>query len=362
MTIAASLAGSLRTGVVLAVAIISCRHPPVPDAHRAPGTTSGAIALANLAHQIAQHADEPGGHALLLARARFTADPDALDRATALTEPHSATATELLARAQTRAAGHRFRDALADLAAAAHAGAPPAQLADLRAAILVGIGRADEALPTLVAGVIRAPGFATYSALASAEAALGHLVEADQLYRAAWSTLTTTSPFPYAWISFARALMWTEQGGDPGRGEALYREALVYLPGFTTAQIHLAELEAARGDLASAITRLAHVTATRDEPEAHGQLGALLVRTGDPIRGQREIERARQRYTTLLVRHPLAYADHAAEFYLGPGHDPARACQLAQQNLAARHTPRALALAAAAARATGHARGCARVN
>jgi hypothetical protein len=61
-----------------------------------------------------------------------------------------------------------------------------------------------------------------------------------------------------------------------------------------------------------------------------------------------------------LSRDPLAFADHAAEFYLGPGADPERAWVLAQQNLANRQTPRAAALAIKAAEASGrYADACA---
>ncbi|MCY1020079.1 hypothetical protein [Pyxidicoccus sp. MSG2] len=52
----------------------------------------------------------------------------------------------------------------------------------------------------------------------------------------------------------------------------------------------------------------------------------------------------------------LAFAEHAAEFYLGPGADAERAWVLAQQNLAGRQTDRALTLALEAARATGRQR------
>jgi hypothetical protein len=45
-----------------------------------------------------------------------------------------------------------------------------------------------------------------------------------------------------------------------------------------------------------------------------------------------------------MARHPEAYADHAAEFWLTVGGDPRRALRLAQQNLARRPTPRAQAL------------------
>lgn len=63
---------------------------------------------------------------------------------------------------------------------------------------------------------------------------------------------------------------------------------------------------------------------------------------------------ARTSYELLLSRDPMAFADHGAEFYLGPGADPERAWILAQQNLANRQTPRAAALAIKAAEASGH--------
>lgn len=46
----------------------------------------------------------------------------------------------------------------------------------------------------------------------------------------------------------------------------------------------------------------------------------------------------------LIARHPEAYADHAAEFWLSVGGDPRRALRLARQNLTFRPTPRAHAL------------------
>jgi hypothetical protein len=71
------------------------------------------------------------------------------------------------------------------------------------------------------------------------------------------------------------------------------------------------------------------------------------------LRGEREISLARQRFEWVLARHALAFADHAAEFYLGPGVDAERAWVLAQLNLANRETDRAVALAIRAAGATG---------
>ncbi|HEU4728765.1 MAG TPA: hypothetical protein VFT22_12765 [Kofleriaceae bacterium] len=339
---------------------------PAPEALHL--TTSGAIAIANLDHQIAQHGDAPGIEDLLLARSRFLADYEALDRALAVAEARCpagrcATAADHVRRARARSAVHRFADALDDLAAAERAGAGGEgggeggdEIVALRASIRVATGYAAEVIPALEAAVARRPGLASRSALATAYAAVGRFGDADALYAGALEALDTTSPFPYAWIYFARGLMWAEQAGDRARGEAMYRQALAHLPELVVASIHLAELEIARGAPAAATARLEQVVASSDEPEALGLAGALHIRAGDRERGRGEIARARARFEALLVRHPLAFADHAAEFYLGPGADPERAWALAQQNLAARATARAFALAIAAARATGRAR------
>jgi len=340
-------------GVVLAACSGSNQANVVDVAHI---TTSGAIAVANLDHQIAQRRDEAGVEDLLLARSRFLGDHEALDRAIAIAEGRFETGGELLRRARTRSAVHGFADALADVAAAERAGADSDEIVALRASILVATGLACQVVPELEAGVARHPGFASRSALAGAYAAVGRFDDADRVYVAAMADLDTTSPFPYAWVHFARGAMWAEHGGDPARGETLYARALTYLPEFAAANIHLAELEVGRGDLVSSMARLERVVASSSEPEALARLGELHVRTGAPVRGWREISRARQRYESLLARHPLAFADHAAEFYLGPGADAERAWVLARQNLAGRETYRAVMLAIAAARVTGRDR------
>lgn len=319
-------------------------------------TTSSGIAIANLDQQIAQLRDEPGVEELLLVRSRFLGDYDSLDRASSLAEGRFATSGELLLRARTRSAVHRFADALEDIQAAERAGARLDEVVALRASILVATGRAAETTPLLEEHLARHPGYASRAALAGGYAAVGRLADADRLYVEALADLDTTLPFPYAWIYFARGMMWAEQGGDQARAEAMYKQALTYLPEFVTANIHLAELEVARGDTKSAIGRLERVIQSTNEPEALALLGVLHTRTRDATRGVSEIAQARRRYEWLLDRHLLAFADHAAEFYLGPGADPERAWVLAQQNLANRQTDRAAALAIKAAEASGRYR------
>jgi tetratricopeptide (TPR) repeat protein len=340
-------------GLLLGLALTACSREndrPVFEDHR-PATDS-TIALANLDHLIEQGAEESGVEDLLLLRSKMVADYAALDRAVRLAESSSDSADALLRRARSRAAVHRFAQALTDLDAAASAGANAAKVAMQRASILIAMGRAKDVLGQLESNALRRPGFASHSALAAAYAALGRLAEAEQLYAVALEELDTTSPFPYASIYFMRGLMWAEQGHDAQRGESMYAQAVRYVPEFVAANIHLAELEVARRDLTPAIERLERIVAASNEPEALALLGRLHIRVGQSERGRQEIALAAQRYETLLAKHRLAFADHAAEFYLRDGDNAECAWVLAQQNLSARQTRRAYTLAIQAARAT----------
>lgn len=322
-------------------------------------TTVGVIAIANLDQQIAQMGNEPGVENLLLLRAQFLADYDALDRADALAESRAMSGQDLLERARARSALHRFRDALDDLEAARQSGVSADQIMPLRASILIATGHANEVVAQLKADLSRHPGLRSRSMLATAYAAIGRTKEADRLYAAALNGLDTTLPFPYAWIYFARGVMWAEQGQNPARAEAMYTQALAYVPEFAAANVNLAELEMARGDNDAARKRLSPVAQSTNEPEAVALLGVLNARNGNVDVSRDEVLRARQRFESLLARDPLAFADHAAEFYLGPGRDPERAWLLAKQNLANRETDRSVALAVKAAEVTGrYAEAC----
>src|SRR5512147_2847237 len=216
----------------LGVVLVGCCGVRASASDCTPVTTSSSIAIENLNGQIAQLHDGAGVEDLLLVRARFLADYEALDRASRIAEGRGRTVGELLKRARARSAVHRFAEALDDVAVAERSGASQDEVVGLRASILVALGRAQEVIPQLEAAVSPRPGYASRSTLAVAYAADGRFTEADRLYVAALSDLDTTSPFPYAWIYFARGLMWTEQAGDRVRGESLYAQALNFLPEF----------------------------------------------------------------------------------------------------------------------------------
>ena len=71
---------------------------------------------------------------------------------------------------------------------------------------------------------------------------------------------------------------------------------------------------------------------------------------------------ARSGFESLLTKHPLAFADHGAEFYLGSGADPVRAFKLAKLNLANRPTKRAFEQAHTTALHVGEVDAAARLR
>ena len=334
-------------------------HAATPDA----ATTHSRIALANLDAQIQQHAREPEALDLWLLRLQFLADYSVLDRiatqaqSQAQAEAAPADPQAWLWRARAHAATHRFTTALEDLSAAQSVGAATRTVEGLRLSRKVATGHEAEVVGALEADAEERPGFATHAALARACGAMGRLDDADQWYAEALQALDSTSPFPTAALAFARGLMWCEQGQEAERGASHYRRALQAVPEFVAARIHLAEFEMAQGQEAAAEAGLQRVATASDEPEAWARLGELHLRQGQGqhARGQAEIRRARLRYDTLLARHPAAFADHAAEFYLGAGADAQRAWGWAQVNLRERQTRRAYTLAICAARASGRA-------
>jgi tetratricopeptide (TPR) repeat protein len=163
------------------------------------------------------------------------------------------------------------------------------------------------------------------------------------------------SPFPLAQLDFRRALMWHAQGDLP-RARRWLGAAHRRLPDYAPAQGHLAEVEAALGETDSAIARLPPLSIPSDDPDYAAQLARVLSEVGRVEEAREWRARAAARYDELLARHPEAFADHAAEFWLQAGADPHRALSLATMNLEVRRTPRAHELLFRAASAVEGAR------
>lgn len=198
----------------------------------------------------------------------------------------------------------------------------------------------------------RNPNFRTMADWAHAESTIGEYEKADRLYQIALESYHDVSPFPVAWIAFQRGLMWAESANQPLRAVEHYREARRRLPGYIVATVHLAELEAEYDRHTDAIVMLKSVLGTTEDPEPAGLLGEL-IQDEIPEEAARLWENSQETYDRLLSQHQAAFADHASEFFAGPGNDTRRSLELALFNLNRRNTPRAYIVALEASLAAG---------
>jgi tetratricopeptide (TPR) repeat protein len=334
-------------------------------------TTDGLLARSNLDAMLEGHErslrKEPGwGSArlsvvtLLLARASTYGRVEDLETAERVAEegvrsaPRSPEAW--LARASSRAAFHRFLDATADLQRAEALGAEPDAVRGQRAAIALARGEVSTALDLARARAAREPGMATSSALAVVLSESGDSPGAERELARALAAYRDTSPFPVAFVEFRQGLL-AERAGELARAADRYRAVLRRLPGHAQAAVHLASVEMARNELGAAGAALASVLPEASDPEIAGTRAELARRRGDTGEASREEKAARDRYLALLGKHPDAFADHAARFFLG--RDPREALCWAKHNLEVRSTAEALDLALTAALRAGDAStGC----
>ena len=333
-----------------------------------PRTTTGAIAVGNLHSRIRaleerlrsvpRDLDAMGELVqLYLQRADYLGTLTDFDRADALAERAAAEpgARGLVMRARVRGALHRFPAALADLDAAAALGTKGASERRDRTSFVLAMGRLEEAAS--LAGSAPLRGAESLYTRAAVQAALGSYEAAAGFYAEARASMHTTLPFPIAWTEFQEGLAW-EQGGDFVRARERYEVAHARLPEYAAATAHLAGVLARVGETARASSLLEPLVASSDDPEYPAQLAELRRKEGRVAEADALALRARQGYDALLARHPQAFADHAARFFLTV--DPARALALAEQNLAVRNTHEAIELLLDAALAANQpARACA---
>jgi tetratricopeptide (TPR) repeat protein len=255
----------------------------------------------------------------------------------------------LVSRARSRARFHRFQDALCDLDEARRLGAEPAVVDAERAGILQAIGEFDAALAHFAQAAEDDAGFVTLGALATLHAERGETSVAEMYFDASRNCYRGVSPIPLALLDFQRGHMWMAQG-DLHRARTWFSTAHDLLQDYAPAAGHLAEVDAELGERESAIDRLRALAASSDDPDYAASLARILAEDDEAEAHEWRL-RAAARFDALMERHPEAFADHAAAFWLEVGGDADRALRLARMNLQIRGTPRAHDLVARASRA-----------
>ncbi len=333
-------------------------------------TTDPSLALSNLDVQIqsreqmlARDANDVRASCalveLLLARGQYAsriADYERADTvAAAFVAAHPESGDAHLAHASTLGTFHLFPAQLAELDAAERLKASADAVRASRATISMAQGRYDDAAATGAwtnTDTLDAMGLAAAAVLAGERSMPG---DSDQLFERARAKYHDVSPFPVAWMDFQRGSL-LERQGDRARAKLYFAEAHTFLPGYAHAAVHLAGLETP----AEALAILEPLVGKTDDPEVDSGYADALRRVGRAEDAKASIARAKVRYDELVKAHPLAFADHAAQFYLGLGHDPQRALALARQNADNRPTEPALDLLLSATLLAGsHDEACA---
>lgn len=186
----------------------------------------------------------------------------------------------------------------------------------------------------------------------------GDPLAAERWFRMAQSRYRDVSPMPLAWLHTQQGIAWL-RFGDVERAHRFFAAAHARLPEYYLAAEHLAETEALLGRPQEARRLYEAVVSQTDHPEFHAALSEVLREIGDGALADEHAERARAGYASLLARHPAAFADHAAGYYLDQG-DHARALQLARLNLESRQGVSAWLLLAEVELASGNRRGACR--
>jgi tetratricopeptide (TPR) repeat protein len=173
---------------------------------------------------------------------------------------------------------HRFRDALA-LGRRAHRLAPAtARHLGVVGDALLELGRYDEAFATFDRMVALKPSLSSYARISYARELLGLRVGAIQAMELALDA-AGGQPEPTAWTNTELGKLRFGQG-ELGAAEHHFRAALAAFPGYVYALDGLARVEAARGQLARALSLSRRAVDTVPLPQLVATLGDLLLVSG----------------------------------------------------------------------------------
>jgi tetratricopeptide (TPR) repeat protein len=380
------LAGLLAGRFVTAGGDGAAAPPPTPAA------TDTAATVAKLQAELRQRPDEPGLLTRLgvayVTRARETADPSfytkaagVLERATQLAPRDAATMT---AHGLLDLGRHDFRAALAWGTRALRANPDATEAYGIVFDAQVELGRYQAAAATAQAMVDRKPTQGSLARASYARELLGDTAGAlTAMTQAATAGSATANDRAYVQTLIGNLQLGA---GRLPQAEAAYRRALDGLPGYgptglahhqdhgipegdqagqrgdaqaPLAEVGLAQVKAARGDLAGAAALLEPAAARLPLPATVALLGDVRAAQGDrdAAGGQYRLVRAIERLNRangVAVDLELARfeADHARD----RGADPARAAAMARRALAERPTILAADALGWALRQAGRAR------
>jgi len=338
----------LIAGLLVHFAVAATTSPAAPTVPTPPPSGTGAVAAVNKAQALLRaHPGDPRAYTALglayLARAKETADPSyytladrALQRSYRLTPGDL---NSMLGVGLLELSRHQFRAALA-LGQRATATYPTsAEALGVVVDAQVELGRYSQAVASAQAMADRKPNIASLSRISYLRELYGDPAGAIAAMTQA-RTAGSASASDLAYLSVLLGDLFRGQGRLTEAVTA-YQAALQSVPGYTAADVGLARVDAATGDLTAAARRLAVAVDRLPLPETLAFYGDVLTALHQPAPATRQYALVRatealQRANGVVVDLEGARfeADHARD----PGAHPATAVTLARQALANRPT------------------------
>ncbi len=199
---------------------------------------------------------------------------------------------------------------------------------------LLNLGRHEEAFDAYDRMAELAPGVASYSRIAHAREILGRPDAAIEAMLAALEVGSTVPEYE-AWALVELGNMRLERG-KLGRALDFFNEALSVVSGYVHAEAGIAQIDAAKGNFASAIDRLGGVVERLPVPEYAELHGDVLTAAGR-IREAEEAYKLVEERTLLLDAHGVRTELDSAHFALDQDRNVRKA--LAQAQAAYRRAP-----------------------
>ncbi|HEY3801199.1 MAG TPA: tetratricopeptide repeat protein [Kofleriaceae bacterium] len=309
---------------------------PAPIVPKLSLSPDGMEELRGLDQRIAIHKDKPGAELQYLSE-RATAfgrleDYQAMVAISAdwvAKEPANTDAW--LGREKALSTVHDFAGARAALA---HV--PPDKAAEDTIALDEATGHRDRSLAAREKVAREQPNPITLTMYLAGLALAGRFDEARALIPKAAALVRDNPPTLFAWFYFQWGRVY-EQMGDTATARAFYEESHRRMP-MIEATAHLAQALIAMHETDAAKRLVTETLAIDPHPS--------ILELGVPL-GVTKVDDAKAAWDRYVTALPLAFADHAARFYLTV--DPKRALELARENLANRDVPEARSLVVLAA-------------
>ena len=216
----------------------------------------------------------------------------------------------------------------------------PEQAAALaaRGDVRLEVGRLAEARADYQRVLEKVPGLAAQSRLARLQFLEGHPTEAAAaLEQALAEAPSGVRPETLAQVELQLGEL-RFRSGDYDRAAGLYQQARLHAPELPVVLDHQAELQAARGEAATARELFETLASRTRRPEYRQAVGDILKSAGEAEAARPWHEQALQGYLEAAEREDPRYDHHLATFFSDVNRDAAAAVKWARRDFARRET------------------------